>query len=66
MHLVIHDSGAAMHVKQSHRQETCVKKVPIGNTCEVNDNRDVLIKDELGTLIVLKDAHFVQDIDKHQ
>ena len=36
-----------------------------GTSCDINDIRDVLIMDELGTQICLKNAHSVRGVKKH-
>ena len=63
---VLVDSGAAMHVWPSRRTGVCVKIAMManGSTCEINDIRDVEIKDKLGTIVCLKDAHSVKGVEK--
>ena len=63
---VLADSGAAMHVWPSRRTGVCVKTAMManGSTCEINDIRDVEIKDKLGTIVCLKDAHSVKGVEK--
>ena len=63
---VLAESGAAMHVWPSSRDGPDTKTAYMANgaTCEINDIRDVKIKDELGTEICLKNAHLVKGVEK--
>ena len=55
-----------MHVWPSRRTGVCVKTAMManGSTCEINDIRDVEIKDKLGTIVCLKDDHSVKGVEK--
>ena len=56
-----------MHVWPSDRDSPVLKtaKMANGTSCDINDIRDVLIMDELGTKICLKNAHSVKGVNKH-
>jgi len=64
---VLADSGASLHVWPSDRVGPIFKtaKMANGSSCEINDIRDVLIIDELGTEICLRNAHYVKGVEKH-
>ena len=56
-----------MHVWPSDRDSPVLKtaKMANGTSCDINDIRDVLIINELGTKICLKNAHLVKGVNKH-
>ena len=60
------DSGAQIHVKFCKGDASIkIAEMPDGRKCEINAIRDLILSDELGSKIELKDTHSIVGVNKN-